>query len=194
MMTSRSGGEDSPHFGFWHQRFDALNLGDMKITMISSSSASDAPVGDLRMMMAENPLPAAAPLSAKMSMSGHEPTEQARIALYALNNALAAKDYDGLKASLLETKELRGIIGSIHLSGSARFIPATPPLQFIDSAIVFRTASPAATCSGRLVLLPATSEIGDGQPTLGWKVWILSTTLENLEDCPEDASLLTARG
>ncbi|KAF6822384.1 flavin-containing monooxygenase, partial [Colletotrichum musicola] len=100
-------------------------------------------------MMAENPLPATATLSAKTSMSGDEPTEQARVALYALNNALAAKKYDGLMAcffesqafwrdqlaltyhlrtfltpatiaaALLETKELRGIIGSINLSGSA---------------------------------------------------------------------------
>ncbi|KAF6825245.1 flavin-containing monooxygenase [Colletotrichum plurivorum] len=175
-------------------------------------------------MMAENPLPATAPLSAKMSMSGDEPTEQARMALYALNNALAAKDYDGLKAcffesqafwrdqlaltyhlrtfstpatiaaALLETKELRGIIGSINLSGSAQFIPATPSLQFIDSAINFGTASPAATCNARLILLPVTSETADGQPTLEWKVWILSTTLEKLEDHPEDTRLLTARG
>ncbi|KAF6819039.1 flavin-containing monooxygenase, partial [Colletotrichum musicola] len=61
-----------------------------------------------------------------------------------------------IAAALLETKELRGIIGSINLSGSAQVIPATPSPKFIDSAITFRTASPALGDKARN-LIEATS-------------------------------------
>lgn len=54
----------------------------------------------------------------------------------------------------------------------------------------FRTASPAASCSARIVLLPV--ESSDGK--LEWKIWILSTKLESFDVRPENESLLQLPG
>jgi hypothetical protein len=91
-------------------------------------------------------------------MSADEATQQALLVLSSLNAALAAADTDALEgcfflgqaywkdslaltwhlrtftspgviaASLLQTKELRGMQGDIKLDGAAQFVPATPVL------------------------------------------------------------------
>lgn len=61
--------------------------------------------------------------------------------------------------------------------------------QFIDCGIVFRTASPAATCTGKVVLLPVKSRLNDNE-TIEWRIWVLSTILENLDLQKEDERLL----
>ncbi|RBQ77953.1 hypothetical protein FVER14953_09388 [Fusarium verticillioides] len=73
---------------------------------------------------------------------------------------------------------------------SAVFVAATPVLQFIDVALSFRTVSPTASCSARIVLLP----IENSQGKLEWKIWILSTKLENFDVHPENESLLRLPG
>ncbi|KAM0429243.1 hypothetical protein ACHAPT_006457 [Fusarium lateritium] len=62
--------------------------------------------------------------------------------------------------------------------------------HFIDVSFSFTTKSPGASCSGRLLLLPVKS----GANALEWKIWILSTKLENLDLHPEDESLLEVPG
>ena len=58
--------------------------------------------------------------------------------------------------------------------------------QFIDCGISFRTGSPAATCGGKVMLLPVESSDG----AIQWKIWILNTTLENLDVQNENEDLL----
>lgn len=41
-----------------------------------------------------------------------------------------------------------------------------------------------------MTLLPVKAKLDDGQEALIWKVWILSTVLENLDVHPEDEALL----
>lgn len=61
--------------------------------------------------------------------------------------------------------------------------------QFIDCGITFRTASPPATCTGKVVLLPVKSRINDNQ-IIEWRIWVLSTILESLDLQEEDEKLL----
>lgn len=114
-------------------------------------------------------------------------------------------------AALLETKKLRDF-GKFNVGRRAVFIPVTPSLvcvheqnlrlqkqndklyadvlfahqQFIDCGIALRTTSPAATCTGKFILLP----FKDSNSTVKWKIWVLSTRLDNLDSQPEDESLL----
>ncbi|KAK3400184.1 hypothetical protein B0T20DRAFT_391713 [Sordaria brevicollis] len=154
------------------------------------------------------------------SMAGDEATQQALAVVNAMNEALVAEDARSLEglffpgsaywkdslaltyhlrtfngagvvaAALLETKRLRGIESGIQLEGAAQFIPATPVLHFIDCSVAFKTCSPAASCSGRILLLPLKKDDG----SLEWKIWILSTRLEGLDLQPEDETLLKAPG
>ncbi|KAK1783184.1 hypothetical protein QBC45DRAFT_389074 [Copromyces sp. CBS 386.78] len=154
------------------------------------------------------------------SMAGDEATKQALVVGDALNAALVTEDAKSLEdlffpglvywkdslaltyhlrtftgaavvaAGLLETTKLRGIESGIQLEGPAQFIPASPVLQFIDCSISFKTCSPAASCSGRVLLLPVKKDNG----SLEWKIWIMSTRLEGLDLQPEDETLLKAPG
>ncbi|KAK9855342.1 hypothetical protein MYU51_002791 [Penicillium brevicompactum] len=193
------------------------------MTANSNMSSHDEfpPRADLLEMMAQQPLPQLAPeLIDPTSMTGDEPTRQAQIVLDGLNAALAANDAGSLKScflgdeaywkdqlaltyhlrtfktsdiiatSLLETSSLRAIKGDIKVNGGAMFIPATPVLQFIDCQIVFETSSPAATCRGKVVLLP----VKGSDQTIQWKIWVLSTILQDLDIQKEDESLLPSPG
>ncbi|KAG9566874.1 hypothetical protein KCU71_g3187, partial [Aureobasidium melanogenum] len=92
---------------------------------------------------------------------------------------------------LLETKNLRDITGSFEIIGEAQFVQAGPTLKFIMCPFGFQTGSPAATCSGMMWLLPVERQASDdGTSNLTWKIWILSTKLESLDEHVEDKSLL----
>ncbi|ROW18112.1 hypothetical protein VPNG_00180 [Cytospora leucostoma] len=153
-------------------------------------------------------------------LSEEEATKQALAALSTFNAALESDNAEGLAgvfydsqafwrdqlaltyhirtfaspsvvaAALLETKKLRGWTGGLKLVGTAKFAIAGPTLQFIDLDVSFRTSSPAATCRGRVTLLPVKSQLENGVETLSWKLWILSTILENLDVHPENEALL----
>jgi hypothetical protein len=58
--------------------------------------------------------------------------------------------------------------------------------SFISSDFEFRTLSPAASCVGKIFLLPTDDDKGGVE----WKIWVLSTRLKNLDIHPEDESLL----
>lgn len=153
-------------------------------------------------------------------MSSEEATKQARTVLSAFNNALSSNDAKKLascffagqafwrdmlaltshlrtfttpsviSAALLETKGLRGVVGDVALEVAAIFIPASPVLQFIDCRVVFKTSTPGATCSGRLVLLPTKVEGESDQDVVEWKIWFLCTWIDNLDVQVEDEALL----
>lgn len=173
-------------------------------------------MADLRQLKARLPLPSIAPGTVDhTSMSVEEAAVQARQVLWKMNNALAARDAETLAscffpfqaywrdqlgltchlrtmtgpsaiaAGLIETSGLRERTGEIEFV-RAQFTPAAATLQFIDSDLTFRTNAPQATCSGRMLLLPLRNENGG----LNWKIWVLSTKLENLDLQPEDESLL----
>ncbi|CAI7632016.1 unnamed protein product [Penicillium glandicola] len=152
--------------------------------------------------------------------AGDEPSKQAQVVLDNLNSALARDDAEALEdcflkdqaywkdqlaltyhlrtfrtpgiiaASLLETNKLRAIRGDITIDGGAIFLPITPDLQFIDCGIAFQTSSPAATCKGKVVLLPVKG-LND---TVEWKIWVLSTILRELDIQEEDETLLDSPG
>jgi hypothetical protein len=63
--------------------------------------------------------------------------------------------------------------------------------MFIDCGLAFRTSSPSLSCLGRLALLPARSE-QSGE--IGWKIWVLSTWVDQITQHPEDVSLLSIPG
>ncbi|KAK6007430.1 hypothetical protein QM012_004244 [Aureobasidium pullulans] len=97
--------------------------------------------------------------------------------------------------NLLETKKLRELAGNFEITGEAKFIQAGPHLKFIVCPFGFKTGSPAATCSGVMWLLPVSRQASDDDsPNPTWKIWILSTKLENLDTHPEDESLLHSAG
>jgi hypothetical protein len=70
--------------------------------------------------------------------------------------------------------------------------PAPILKMFIDCGISFRTSSPALSCTGRIILLPTKSRVGEAAES--WKIWILSTWIENLIHHPEDEALLLSPG
>ncbi|UPK90971.1 hypothetical protein LCI18_001906 [Fusarium solani-melongenae] len=185
-----------------------------------SSGEEYPPVADLRTIIAERPIPVL-PLDilGLISLKEDETRRQALNSLDGLNAALAANDSDALgrcffseqaywkdtlaltyhlrtffgprviATNLLETHRLRGINGRLELD-AAVLTPATPTLQFIDASISFETKSPSAWCSGRVLLLP----VKDDNNALEWKIWVLSTKLENLDLHLEDESLLELPG
>ncbi|CDM36621.1 hypothetical protein DTO006G1_1649 [Penicillium roqueforti] len=155
-----------------------------------------------------------------VSMADYEPTKQTQLVLDNLNTALARNDAGALEdcfwkdqaywrdqlaltyhlrtfkspgiiaASLLETNKLRAIKGDITVDGGAIFIQATPVLQFIDCGIAFQTSSPAATCKGKVILLP----VKGANEIIEWKIWVLSTILKDLDIQKENETLLHSPG
>ncbi|KAK3681771.1 hypothetical protein B0T22DRAFT_472802 [Podospora appendiculata] len=103
-----------------------------------------------------------------------------------------------IAASLLETKTLRGLDGGFKLEGTATFMPVSPVLQIISGDFVFKTTSPAASCGGKVLLVPVQdhdhTESESGASAVKWKIWTLSTWVESLDVHPEDESLLQAPG
>ncbi|KAL1885670.1 hypothetical protein Plec18167_001165 [Paecilomyces lecythidis] len=164
-------------------------------------------------MMAQRPLPVIPPGAVDPAfMTTEESTNQALVVLKKFNAALVAdnakelgdcffpsqaywKDVlaltyhmrtfttaEAIVSAFLHTKSSRGIDGEIKLE-EAQFIPATSTLQFINCWLSFKTTSPAAFCSGRVLLLPINR---DGSKEIEWKIWILSTILENFDLHLED--------
>ncbi|RKL37179.1 hypothetical protein BFJ72_g7835 [Fusarium proliferatum] len=176
------------------------------------------PAASLLQLFDERPIPVLSPkIVEKISFEDVDPSDQATVVVKAFHDALRENDIQALQdcffadqaywkdalaftyhlrtfytpsvivANLVETNEMRGPSMRWNME-SAVFVAATP--QFIDVALSFRTVSPAASCSARIVLLPVESDQGK----LEWKIWILSTKLENLDVHPEDESLLQTPG
>ncbi|KAH8203863.1 hypothetical protein TruAng_001927 [Truncatella angustata] len=177
------------------------------------------PAGNLLHMLEAKPLPTLE-LGIVGSLSVDETTNQAKAVLIAFNTALAKESprqladcfyhdqsywrdqlaltwhlrtfetASTIAASFLETKRLRGVTDGLALEGEALLIPVTPVLQFIDFGISFKTTSPSCTCSGKIRLLPIKNRLESGEETVSWKIWVLSTWLQDLDVQPEDESLL----
>ncbi|KAI1029183.1 hypothetical protein LB503_013324 [Fusarium chuoi] len=174
------------------------------------------PAASLLQLFDERPIPVLpSKIVGKISFEDVDPSDQATGVVKAFHDALRANDAQALQdcffadqtywkdalaftyhlrtfytpsiivANLLETNKMRGPSMRWNME-SAVFVAATPVLQFIDVALSFRTVSPAASCSARIVLLPVESDQGK----LEWRIWILSTKLENLDVHPENESLL----
>lgn len=64
--------------------------------------------------------------------------------------------------------------------------------MFINCGLTFRTRLPELICVGKMVLLPMKSEeIGDA---ISWKIWVLSTWVEQIGQQPENEKLLLTPG
>lgn len=57
--------------------------------------------------------------------------------------------------------------------------------QLIDCRHLFNTTSPKASCNGRIVLIPVLNN-----ERVEWKIWILSTWIDQLDVHIEDERLL----
>ncbi|KAF5708804.1 K+ transport flavoprotein [Fusarium globosum] len=178
------------------------------------------PAASLLQLFDERPIPVLPPkIIGKISFEDVDPSNQATGVVKAFHDALRGNDVEALQdcffadqaywkdalaftyhlrtfytpsvivANLMETNKMRGPSMRWNME-SAVFVAATPALQFIDVALSFKTVSPAASCSARIVLLPVESDQGK----LEWRIWILSTKLENLDVHPEDGSLLQTPG
>ncbi|KAK3897970.1 hypothetical protein C8A05DRAFT_38453 [Staphylotrichum tortipilum] len=174
------------------------------------------PAGDLRTMMKEQRLPEVPKdLINFEATNNEEATARAQAALDTLNTALAFNDVEALEqcfhkpqaywkdvlvltwhfrtftgagtiaASLLGLMALRGLEGLVTMDGEARFSPPTPTLQFIDCSISFKTTKPAVRGTGKIALVP----IKDGEK-VEYKIWVLSTWINDLEEHPENPALL----
>ncbi|KAK8078268.1 FAD/NAD(P)-binding domain-containing protein [Apiospora saccharicola] len=172
--------------------------------------------------MKENPLPIIAPdICVDDPITDDEiAAKKAQDVLGKLNEAIKASDADKLEqcffpqqaywrdqialtwhlrtffnrhviaARLLETEALRGVAGEgFQMEGHAHFIPA---LQAIAFPFSFRTGSPGARCSGRIMLLPSEADSSEstGLKHVTWKIWVLCTWIEQLDLHPEDEALL----
>jgi hypothetical protein len=64
--------------------------------------------------------------------------------------------------------------------------------MFIDCGISFQTSFPALNCAGKMILLPIKDDKREDLVT--WKIWVLSTWVENLVQYPEKPELLLMPG
>ncbi|KAI0135358.1 hypothetical protein F4814DRAFT_400697 [Daldinia grandis] len=92
--------------------------------------------------------------------------------------------------ALLHTKDLRGIAGNVELTGDAHFAAISPVMMFIDCGISFCTISPTLSCIGKMLLLPVKNDTTPG--SVSWKIWALSTWVENIVQHPEDEMQLVS--
>ncbi|KAI2778207.1 hypothetical protein F4815DRAFT_494773 [Daldinia loculata] len=172
------------------------------------------PKADLRKDIYK-PLPRIPPGTINPSViTGDIPTIQAKVVIDAFSNALLSNDVKRLAscfhteqaywrdivaltshlrtfstpstvaAALLHTKGLRGISNDVEIIGDAHFVEISPVMMFIDCGISFRTTSPALSCVGKMLLLPVKSNAATD--SVSWKIWALSTWVENIVGHPEN--------
>jgi hypothetical protein len=114
-----------------------------------------------------------------------------------------------IATALLHTINLQGLKGNFEMIGDPHFAVMSPSMvnyslsasscnhaimltanqMFIDCGISFHTISPSLRCAGKIVLLPVNV---DGDVT--WKVWVVSTWVEDLNQYPENRELLRMPG
>lgn len=92
--------------------------------------------------------------------------------------------------SLLTLARQRGWDGRLEVDPESvnHVTVSSPASRFIEAHFAFETASPAAECAGRVMLMP---EDGDNGSVV-WKIWCLNTWVEGLKDFPEDEERLKA--
>ncbi|PSR84239.1 hypothetical protein BD289DRAFT_368848, partial [Coniella lustricola] len=101
-------------------------------------------------------------------------------------------DASTIVPSLLQLQRERGWSGAVTLDHpTAQHITVSPHLRWVQALFTFETASPAANCGGRVVLLP---EPGADGCSVVWKIWTLSTWVDSLQAFPEDLEALKAPG
>ncbi|KAH9885738.1 hypothetical protein F4778DRAFT_774272 [Xylariomycetidae sp. FL2044] len=118
------------------------------------------------------PVPKVAPGTVDpTTLTGDAPVHVAQSVLEALNLALESKDVEKLAGLFYEEQAYWN------------------DMMFIDCAISFQTKSPALQCAGKLVLLPSRAS-----GALSWKIWVLSTWVEQMVGHPENEKLLSLPG
>lgn len=71
---------------------------------------------------------------------------------------------------------------------SAKDVTISPTLRWIEGLFTFETKSPAARCGGQIMLFPEPRSDGG----FVWKIWTLSTWIDDLVESPQDMSALQA--
>lgn len=110
-------------------------------------------------------------------------------------------DAPAIAPALLALAGRRGWDGRAAVDrASAREVALGPPpaLRWVEALFAFETAeSPAARCGGRVVLVPERTGEGEGEDGGGgvaWKIWVLSTWVDELKAFPEDVARLKTPG
>lgn len=99
-------------------------------------------------------------------------------------------DAPAIAPALLHLKGSRRLLGGFALdSGSVKAVTVNPRLRWLEGMFTFETDSPAARCGGRVVLFPE-----EGPDGVSWKIWALSTWVDELKAFPEDVAGLKASG
>ncbi|ROW04748.1 hypothetical protein VMCG_04719 [Cytospora schulzeri] len=100
-------------------------------------------------------------------------------------------DADVIGPAIMTLTRKRGLLGGFEvIPGSVQDVVVSPALRWIEAMITFKTLMPKAKCEGRITLFPEADENGEAI----WKIWSLSTWLEDFEEYPEDQNKLKAPG
>lgn len=101
-------------------------------------------------------------------------------------------DAPAIAPALVDLSRRRGWEGTAVLDrSSVKEAVLSPTLRWVEGLFTFETESPGARCGGRVVLFPEAREDGGG---VAWKVWVLSTWVDELKAFPEDVAGLKAPG
>lgn len=102
------------------------------------------------------------------------------------------RDAPAIAPALLELAGRRGCAaaGFVLDEDSVHDAEVSPALRWVEGLFTFETTSPAAACGGRVMLFPEADEGG----AVVWRIWVLSTWVDDLKGSPEDVGLLRAPG
>lgn len=98
-------------------------------------------------------------------------------------------DSPTIAPALTELAKARG--GNFQFELDAKSVKEATPkpgLRWIEGMFTFETQSPAARCGGRVTLFPE-QKSGD---EIAWKIWTLSTWVDDLVASPQDMNALKA--
>lgn len=100
-------------------------------------------------------------------------------------------DRPRIAPALAELAQARGLVGdSFRLDHqSVHEVRAGPELRWVEGLFTFETQSPAAKCGGRVILFPqeaATASSAESGGSVEWKIWTLSTWVDDLVASPQD--------
>lgn len=85
----------------------------------------------------------------------------------------------------------RGLVnGFKFIPGSIHDVSPTATLRWIAGSFAFETTNPKTKGEGSVQLFPEQGD--DGR--ISWKIWTLTTWLEDYTEWPENPDLLTAPG
>ncbi|KAF4500391.1 flavo involved in K+ transport [Fusarium agapanthi] len=159
------------------------------------------PAASLLQLFDERPVPILSPkIVERISFKDVDPSDQATAVVEALHDALTANDIQALQGCFFADQAYwkDALAFTYHLR--TFYTPSVIAANLLETNKMRRSLCEMEhgecgfrrcdTGTGRIVLLPVESS----EAKLKWKIWILSTKLENLDVHPENESLLQSPG